>query len=436
MSNDHLKKSLTPILLWGLGVGYVISGMYFGWNLGLPKGGSFGMLAATIIVALLYLCFSLSYAELACSIPKAGGAFDYAHRSLGSRWAFIAGMAQMIEFVFAPPAIAFGLGAYLNMLFPTISVLYFAISAYLIFTALNIYGVKAAASFELLITILAVSGLLAFTYFTYDSFSWEQFQENKLPHQWYGAFASLPFAIWFFLGIEGLANVAEESINPQQDIIKGFGSAILTLIAICFMIFFFSIGIKGWDTIVYLPDGSISDSPLPLAMESIYTKNSWKYVLILSVGTCGLVASFHGLLLSSGRAIYEMGKKEYLPSFLGKLSPRFQTPAIALLLNMTIGIIALISGKTADIILIAVFGALTLYIISMVALLRFRTKELQAPRPYKVPLYPITPLIALGLSCVCLLSLIYFNWLIALLYFGILTLSLFIYWLLKNNRQD
>jgi ethanolamine permease len=65
-------------MLWGLGVGYVISGMYFGWNLGLEKGGTLGLAIATFFIIILYVTFTFSSTELACAIPKAGGGFDYA----------------------------------------------------------------------------------------------------------------------------------------------------------------------------------------------------------------------------------------------------------------------------------------------------------------------------------------------------------------------
>src|SRR5687768_17914796 len=89
-----LRRALGPFTLWGLGVGYVISGMYFGWNLGLPVGGTYGLLAATAIVTVLYVCFVLAYAELACAIPRAGGAFVYAARAFGPTAGFAAGLAQ------------------------------------------------------------------------------------------------------------------------------------------------------------------------------------------------------------------------------------------------------------------------------------------------------------------------------------------------------
>ncbi len=157
---NQLKRTLTPLMLWGLGVGYVISGMYFGWNLGLEKGGTVGLGIATFFIIILYVTFTFSYTELASAIPKAGGAFDYADRALGKDLGFIAGMAQNIEFIFAPPAIAFAIGAYFNLFFPGIPILVIAIFSYIVFTALNIYGVKAAATFELIITILAVGELL------------------------------------------------------------------------------------------------------------------------------------------------------------------------------------------------------------------------------------------------------------------------------------
>ena len=117
-------------MLWGLGVGYVISGMYFGWNLGLEQGGTLGLGIATFFIIIMYVTFTFSYTELACAIPKAGGAFDYAARAMGKDIAFVAGMAQNVEFIFAPPAIAFAIGAYFNLFFPQIPILAIAIFAW------------------------------------------------------------------------------------------------------------------------------------------------------------------------------------------------------------------------------------------------------------------------------------------------------------------
>lgn len=417
---NKLKRTLTPLMLWGLGVGYVISGMYFGWNLGLEKGGTLGMAIATFFIIILYVTFTFSYTELACAIPKAGGGFDYATRALGKDWGFIAGMAQNVEFIFAPPAIAFAIGAYFNLFFPQIPILAIAIFSYIIFTALNIVGVKAAAMFELVITILAVGGLLLFTGVTIPHFEIKNLQHNAFPNGWQGVFAAIPFAIWFFLAIEGVANVAEEAIKPQRTILIGFGSAILTLVILCILTFASSVGVAGWEAIVYKSDGTISDSPLPLALGHIVGNNNVLYHLLIIIGLFGLVASFHGIILASGRSSFEFGRVKFAPSFLGKIHPRFRTPSNALLVNMVIGIIALLTGKTGDIITISVFGALTLYIVSMIALLQLRKKEPQLERPFKVPMYPVFPVMALFIAVVSFVAMTIYNGKLALVYFLLL----------------
>ncbi|MEO5647929.1 MAG: ethanolamine permease [Chitinophagaceae bacterium] len=429
----ELKRTLTPAMLWGLGVGYVISGMYFGWNLGLQQGGTLGLAVATFFIIIMFVTFTFSYTELACAIPKAGGGFDYATRALGRDWGFITGIAQNIEFIFAPPAIAFAIGAYFNLFFPQIPILAIAISSYVVFTALNIYGVKAAAMFELIITIFAVGELLLFTGIALPHFELKNLQNNALPHGWQGMFAAIPFAIWFFLGIEGVANVAEEAIKPKRTILFGFGSAILTLVILCVLTFVSSVGVAGWEAVVYKVDGSASDSPLPLALGHIVGSNNLLYHLLVSIGLLGLVASFHGIILAAGRSSFEFGKLKFAPVILAKIHPRFQTPSNALLVNMVIGIIALLTGKTADIITIAVFGALTLYILSMITLLRLRQKEPQLERPFRVPMYPAFPLIALIIAIASFIAMTIYNPKLALIYFLLICISYTCFKLFKTG---
>lgn len=421
LTENHLPRTLSPLMLWGLGVGYVISGMYFGWNLGLEAGGTYGLAAATLLIIIMYITFTFSYTELACAIPKAGGVFDYATKALGKDAGFLAGLAQIIEFVFAPPAIAAAIGAYFHLFFPGIPVMAISITAYLIFTGLNIYGVKAAATFELVITILAVAELLIFAGVTLPHFEMENLHRNALPNGWGGAWAAIPFAIWFFLAIEGVANVAEEAINPQRSVLIGFGSALLTLIVLCLLTFVSAVGIGGWETIVYpYPGAEPSDSPLPLALSVITGDNAFLYHLLISVGLLGLVASFHGIILAAGRATFEFGRVRYIPPLFGKVHPRFKTPANALVINMLIGIIALLTGKTGDIITIACFGAITLYIFSSITVIILRKRNPEMPRPFKVPFYPYFPIISLVIALVALIAMVIYNPGVALVFFLLL----------------
>ncbi len=436
-NKEELKKSLGPFMLWGLGVCYVISGMYFGWNLGLAEGGTYGLAIATFFIIVMYVTFTFSYTELACAIPKAGGAFDYAERGLGRHWGFLAGMTQNIEFIFAPPAIAAAIGAYFNIFFPQFDVLTIAVFSYFLFTLLNISGVKVAASFELIITTIAVVELLIFAGITLPEFKVENLTMNPLPNGYMGAFAAIPFAIWFFLAIEGVANVAEETINPQKNILIGFGSALFTLVILCILTFVSAVGVGGWEAIVF-PEGSMeaSDSPLPMALEQIVGDNHAMYHLLITVGLFGLVASFHGIILAAGRSTFEFGRVGYAPLVLGKVNSKFKTPANALIFNMFIGIVALMTGKTGEIIIIAVFGALGLYIISMFAFFALRKKEPELERPFKVPMYPAFPAVALLIAVIALFSMIVYNFHLSLFYFFMLLGSYLLFVLFINKKKN
>lgn len=423
-------------MIWGLGVGYVISGNYFGWNLGLEQGGTLGLAIATAFVIVMYITFTFSYAELSCSIPRAGGAFDYANRALGKDAGFIAGMAQNIEFIFAPPAIAFAIGSYMNLFFPVIPVLGFSITAYFIFTALNSYGLQAAAIFELLVTAVAVGGLLLFSGVVLPEVQWSNLTSNALPHGIPGIFAAIPFAIWFFLGIEGVANLAEETQNPKRAMSVGFLSALFTLIALCILTFIGSVGVGGWESVVYQANGLTSDSPLPLAMQKVYGSQGGLYTILVIVGLFGLVASFNGLMLAAGRSTSEFGRVMISSPFLGRIHPRFKTPSNALLINMAIGILALFTGRTGEVITISVFGALTLYCISMVSVLTLRKKEPSLERPFRVPFFPYFPIVALVIAIIALGAVAYYNLMLGGFYVMIIAVCFGIFKLRKQSQPS
>jgi ethanolamine permease len=194
------------------------------------------------------------------------------------------------------------------------------------------------------------------------------------------------------------------------------------------------VGVAGWEAIVYKnAAGETSDSPLPLAMGRVVGDNSFLFHMLITVGLFGLVASFHGLILAAGRSTFEFGRVGFAPRFLGIVNERFQTPALALLFNSAIGIAALLTGKTTEIITISAFGALTLYIIAMISLLVLRKKEPQLARPFKVPFYPVFPILALSIALFSIIVMTYYNLKLALIYFGIVLFSFIIFKIVKRQ---
>lgn len=406
-----LKKALTAVHLWAIAVGLVISGEYFGWNYGWGVGGTMGMLIATLIVTVLYITFIFSFTELTTSIPNAGGPFTYAYKALGPFGGLIAGYATLIEFLFATPAIAYALGSYIHFLMPSMNVMYTAIGCYVVFTAINMLGIKESALFTLLVTLLAVVELLVFMGIVAPHFQLENFMKDSLPFGWGGVFAALPFAIWLYLAIEGVSMVAEETKNPQRSIPRGYMAGIATLVVLALGVMILTGGVTDWQKLTGI------DYVLPEAVSFALGKENKIAQVFAGIGLFGLIASFHSIILTYSRQLFSLAREQYLPSALAKLHPRFQTPNTALIVGAIIGIIAIVSGKTNELIIFSVLGAIVMYIISMISLFVLRKKEPTLGRPFKAPLYPYFPVVALILSTVCLAAIVYYNTMLSLIFF-------------------
>ncbi len=398
-----LKKVLKPIHIWAIAVGLVISGDYFGWNYGWSTAGTIGFLISTLVITVMYVTFIFSFTELTTMIPHAGGPFAYAREALGSSWGFAAGFATLVEFLLAPPAISLALGSYAHFLHPELPVIGTAIACYFIFTAINLLGIRESAIFTLFITILAVAELLLFMGIVSPHFKTENFTANALPLNWGGIFASIPFAIWFYLAIEGVAMVAEEVENPQKNIPKGYLFGIGTLVALALGVMIFTGGIADWRTL------STIDYPLPEAIGLVLGKDNQWTKLFASIGLFGLIASFHSIILGYSREIFAMARGGYLPAFLAAVHPRFKTPHWALIMGAIVGIVFLLTGTTAQVITLSAIGAVTMYIISMISLLVLRKRKPMMERPFKTPFYPFFPCLALGLSGLSLLAIAWYN---------------------------
>lgn len=442
-AKPELKRTLGAFHLWGIAVGLVISGEYFGWSYGWAQAGTMGFLVTSLLVAAMYTAFIFSFTELTTSIPHAGGPFAYAYRAFGPVGGYIAGFATLVEFVFAPPAIAMAIGAYLNVQFPAIDPKWVAVSAYLIFMTLNLVGVGIAATFELLVTLLAIFELLVFMGVVSPGFSasnfmlngWagqQEFSLGALP----GIFAAIPFAIWFFLAIEGAAMAAEEAKDPKKTIPKAFIGGILTLVMLAMGVMVFAGGVGDWRQLANIND------PLPQAMKMIVGESSgWLHMLVW-LGLFGLIASFHGIIMGYSRQIFALARAGYLPGALASVNRRFQTPHWAILAGGVVGILAIFSDSlivigglslTANIVTMAVFGAIVMYIISMAALFKLRRSEPALERPFRAPLYPFAPALALGLAVLCLVAMVYYNGLLALI-FGALMLAGYAYFRLTHDE--
>ncbi|MGA0609361.1 ethanolamine permease [Caldimonas sp. KR1-144] len=443
-SQPGLNKSLSTLQLWGIAVGLVISGEYFGWSYGWAGAGTLGFLVTAAFIALMYATFIFSFTELTTSIPHAGGPFEYGRRAFGPTGGYIAGYATLIEFVFAPPAIALAIGSYLNVQFPGLDPKTAAVGAYLVFMTLNILGVQIAATFELVVTLIAIFELLVFMGVVSPGFSLANFAKGGWSGQDTfslaaipGMFAAIPFAIWFFLAIEGVAMAAEEAKDPKRSIPIAYIAGILTLLVLAAGVMVFAGAAGDWTKLANIND------PLPQAMRMIVGDSSgWLHMLVW-LGLFGLIASFHGIILGYSRQIFALSRAGYLPELLGRVHPRFHTPHIAVIAGGVVGLLAIFSDEwisfggqtlTANIVTMSVFGAIVMYIVSMASLFKLRRAEPALARPFLAPLYPWFPGFALLAALVCLGTMAYYNPLIALLFVALGALG-YGYFLLTHKRR-
>jgi ethanolamine permease len=445
-TKPELSKSLTGLHLWGIAVGLVISGEYFGWSYGWAAAGTLGFLVTTILIAAMYTTFIFSFTELTTAIPHAGGPFAYSYRAFGPTGGFVAGFATLIEFVFAPPAIALAIGAYLNVQYPALDPKMAALGAYVIFMALNIAGVSIAATFELFVTVLAIIELLVFMGVVTPGFTWANFAAKGWSGEDHftissvgGILAAIPFAIWFFLAIEGAAMAAEETKDPSRTVPRAYICGILTLVVLAFGTMIFAGGVGDWNALSNIND------PLPQAMKVVVGESSgWLHMLVW-IGLFGLIASFHGIIMGYSRQIFALSRAGFLPPIFATVHPTRKTPHWAILAGGLVGIAAVFSDEwiqiggqplTANIVTMSVFGAIVMYIMSMAALFKLRSSEPNLDRPFRAPFYPVFPAISLALAVLALGTMIYFNFLVFGLFVGLFALGYLFYRFTADLRND
>jgi ethanolamine permease len=311
---------------------------------------------------------------------------------------------------------------------------------------LNIVGVQIAATFELFITLIAIFELLVFMGVVSPGFSMANFTKGGWSGQddftWAavpGMFAAIPFAIWFFLAIEGVAMAAEEAKDPQRSIPIAYITGILTLVFLAVGVMVFAGGAGDWTQLANIND------PLPQAMKFIVGDNSgWLHILVW-LGLFGLVASFHGIIMGYSRQIYALSREAFLPSYFAKVHPRFKTPHRAILAGGFVGIVAIYSDSfitiggqslTANIVTMSVFGAILMYILSMLSLFKLRQSEPSMVRPFRAPFYPFFPAFALFCALVCMATMVFYNPLIFGLFLGFLALGYAYFKMTGQQRAD
>ena len=436
------------VLLAGLGVAYVISGDFAGWNFGLAEGGWGGLLIATILMAIMYTCMVLGLAEMSSALPVAGAGYGFARRALGPLGGFATGTAILIEYAIAPAAIVIFIGGYIESLdiFGIESGWPVYLACYVVFVGIHLYGVGEALKLMFGITAIAVIALIVFVIAMIPEFDSSNLTDiapdtskagasDFIPFGYAGVLSAFVYGIWFFLAIEGVPLAAEETRDPKRDLPRGIIAGMVVLLFFAALILLTAPGGGGADAI------QGSDNPLPEALGIAYGENAFVTDFVNYVGLAGLIASFFSIIYAYSRQLYALSRAGYLPRSLSVTSGR-RTPHVALIVPAIVGFLtASIYAESstpaeagARMIQIAVFGATVSYVLMTASHIVLRYREPELERPYRTPGGVVTTGVALVLAMAAVVAVFFVDETAALIVAGIFALFVAYFWFYSRHR--
>ncbi|MER5770554.1 ethanolamine permease [Streptomyces sp. NPDC001985] len=398
------------LLLTGLGVAYVVSGDFSGWNIGLSKGGFGGLAIATLLMGVMYACLVFALAELSAILPTAGGGYGFARRALGTWGGFLTGTAILIEYILAPAAISIFIGDYVESLglFGLESGWPVYLACFAVFIGIHLWGVGEALRFSLVVTAIAVAALLIFAVGAFTEFSAahlndipadeDAFGANSwLPYGLLGIWAAFPFGMWFFLGVEGVPLAAEEARDPVRSMPRALAVSLGVLVVLAALTFLAATGARGSSAI------QEAGNPLVVALQGDGDPTGLSR-FVNYAGLAGLVASFFSLIYAGSRQLFALSRAGYLPRVLS-LTSRRKSPYLGLLIPGAIGFaLAASSGDGARMLNIAVFGATISYALMALSHIVLRRREPGLHRPYRTPGGTLTSSVAFVLALCALVA--------------------------------
>jgi amino acid transporter len=397
------------------------------------SGTAAGMIGPALVFAYLFtgvlaMFTAVNYAEIACSIPKQGGGYTFAHDTVGGLPAFLTGWFLMIGNIVACGLYALAVAHTLVVFIPD-GTQYIALIALIIILITFITNTVSVKSVSGVLGILNIAqALILFTFVAVGLLFIEPinltplFAENTgLP-----AFMSTVSFIYIsFVGFELVTSASEEIKDPAKNVPRAI---FLTIVIGTIVYMAASLVIVG-----VVPFTAVAETFTPIA--DVFQVMLGQGALIL--GLAGMAASNYAALnatfLAGARIVYSMGRDRFLPKSFDRVSYRLKTPVPALVLVLVLVSLFALSADVVLVAQLAVFGYLIAQAIVNFSVIILRRKGLSVPGTFKAPLFPLIPLIGFAVCLLLIPSLDYF----VLQLGGILTLFGFLMFLTygwKRNR--
>ena len=349
-----------------------------------------------IFAGVAALLTALSYAELSTMFPKAGAEFVYLREAFKNRkWiGSTAGIAMAFSGAATAAAVALAFAGYLNQFVESPQSLV-ALAVLLVFSGIAIVGIRASGWVTVGSTLIEVGGLIFIIYLGVTS---EKFGEvlSAAPHL--GTLAGSALIIFSFFGFENIANLAEETKNPERDLPKAILISVMISTVLYVLVSISALALLTPEKL------AASDAPL-MSVASVISEN---YAQIL--GAIALFSTANTALISligASRILYSMGEAKALPDAAAKILPKRKTPWIASLVILTAAALLLPLGKLETVASVSSLATMLAFLSVNVALIALRYSQSSKQRSFRVPLsigkFPILPLLG-SIICVVLLT--------------------------------
>ncbi|GHV37136.1 amino acid permease [Spirochaetia bacterium] len=409
--NTRFKKVLNRGEVFALAFGAMIG---WGWVVlagdWIGQGGSLGAMIAFALGGLMVLFVGLTYAELTPAMPKCGGEFVFSMRAMGKfpsficTWAIILGYVGVVAFEacalptviqYIIPAFAQGPVLYTIAGFAIrIQWLIVAIIVAALITVINYVGIKTAAVFNSVLTVvIAVAGiaLVASSVVSGEGANMQPLFEDGFP----GILSVAVMTPFMFVGFDVLPQASEEMNIPPQKI--GFIMMLSILMAVVWYIM-----------IIFAVSFVMSKSDLTAAATSLTTAEAmskafhWEHAgkILVIGGMAGILTSWNAFFVGGSRAIYAMAEAHMVPQVFARLHPKFKTPGPAIILIGIISCIAPFFGRRMMVWLTDAgsAGVVVAYLLVSLSFLILRFKEPDMERPYRIKNGTLVGLLAVALS--------------------------------------
>ncbi len=440
----NLVKVLGPVHVWALGVGIVLVGEFMGWNYSVEKGGALGSLIACWIIGLLYTCVAMLDSEVTSTVAAAGGQYTQAKHTTGPLMAFNVGLYLVLAYTMLEAADIFVFGDLMVIASNatgagegTVDARCFVLLGVAVLAFLNYRGVFMALSVNFLITAIAfVSIIILFFAYQFGIGTTEGLQHaalgmGTLPYGWMGVLAAFQFAIWYYLGIEGTCQAAEEVRSCGRSLPLGTMTGMITLLIAAALTWYVAAGMLPWE---YL-----GTALAPLYDTALMSGNRF-LIILLWVGTVfSALASANGCINDAARAWFSMGRDRYLPEFFAAVHPKYRTPYRSIIFLIPIAAAFGFLGLLAPVITFSILSGLLGYTFMPINMFRFRAKWPlgSIKRGYVHPFHPL-PAIVLLILCTATYIAVYLGFgtqLLAMMVFYIVASAWFVLFRYKYVRR-